>query len=93
LSSNIDLSNNCLDVKILPNPFKNNATVEITSSCHDAVLTLYDSYGRELGHELSINKGKSESHLLSGKNMLPGIYIVKVTDGANVVRKKMIKVE
>lgn len=93
LSANKDIDDTCLDIKILPNPFKNNATVEISSNCNDAQLSLYDSYGRELGNGIKISKGSSESHQLSGRNLVPGIYLVVVSDGVNVVRKKVVKVE
>lgn len=93
LSASEDLNESCLDVKILPNPFKNNATVEVSSNCYDALLSLYDAYGRELGNGLKISKGSSESHQLSGRNLVPGIYMIVVGDGVNVVRKKVVKVE
>lgn len=93
LSSNNEVDDSCLDLKVLANPFKNNATVEVKSNCNHAQLSLYDTYGRSLGNGLKIMKGSSETHQLSGRNLVPGIYMIVLSDGINVVRKKVVKVE
>lgn len=84
----------CLSLNILPNPFKYNATLEITSTCGDATLSLYDAYGRELGSGLNISQSSStSSHDLLGTNLTPGVYLLVLSDGINAVRKKVVKVE
>jgi hypothetical protein len=77
-----------MEVKIYPVPTRNNATVLLSETYEKAVVQVTDNSGRTIR---TIDLVKSNSTIL--KNLIPGVYIVKVTDvstGASVSKKLVV---
>lgn len=89
------VNNSHLSVKVMPNPFKDFFTLQITSLTSQPVqATIKDIYSRTIGnYNLFCNEGNNEFQInLMGKT-LSGTYIVVVNDNhGNSVSQKIVSV-
>lgn len=79
------------DVTIFPNPFDQQANVDLTLSQHATVLvSVFDMTGKLVSQQDQgeLTAGKHEI-LIDGKNLSDGIYLVRITAGESVVTRKV----
>lgn len=73
------------DIKIYPNPFENNITVDLKTDI-DTVIEIYDILGKRV-----LKKSISKTSVLNLQTLKSGMYIVKITQGNSTLTKKLIK--
>lgn len=77
-------SNSLTDLKVYPNPTQENFSVELQQGIFDLVIT--DLTGRKIYEQKNIF-GKTQ---IDSKTFIDGIYFVHVTNGNNMLNKKII---
>ena len=78
-------------IKIYPNPFTTNCTIELTEDAKNAptIFSLYDIEGRKI--EISILPLSTDNYyVLKRCRLKGGIYILSVKDNQNVFYKKLV---
>ncbi len=94
LISNVkeEVNQKCLSLNVYPNPFQNQTNINFQSNCnHSSVITIEDAFGRII---LNKNVNNEDDNLvLNGKNLVAGLYIIKLQSGNESVIKKLIKIE
>ena len=85
--SGIDMANKKdLDIKVYPNPFQNQLTVENNSNLVTDYL-IYDMTGKLLASAINQN-----TYSTFGLSTLPlGIYVLKIRNPAGIIQKKIVK--
>lgn len=81
-------------VHVYPNPAKGDVTVEATgvSSSHFNIQ-LMDTQAKIIYSATQENSNGNMSHTVLGGNIPPGVYFVKVSDGAQSTVKKLVKLD
>ena len=75
------------DAKIFPNPSASAFTLIITNTKRNYAIEVTDMYGRIVLHTNDIG----QQPYIFGQKFIPGIYIVKITDGDTIKTFKVIK--
>ena len=70
------------NIKLYPNPFHSQTTIQVNHILKDATLTLYNSYGQVVKQIKNISE---QTIILNRDNLTSGIYFVKLTRGANII--------
>jgi endonuclease I/chitodextrinase len=73
------------NLKLHPNPFKNNLTIDLKSSI-DTDIEIYDILGKRV-----LKSTISETSTLNLQALKTGIFIVKITQNNSTITKKLIK--
>lgn len=73
-------------IKVMPNPFNENATIQMESRFTDSEIHLFDC----LGNQVNYMKTSGEKLVLNRNNLSAGIYTLRLTSGDNVIYKKII---
>ena len=86
------LSVNGLDEKenhllVYPNPFNNELTINYELKNNKAILVIYNLVGKQILTQ-TITQNNTTINL---SNLVSGIYFLKVTDGSNLITRKVIK--
>jgi len=76
---------NAINVKLHPNPVKNNLTVDLKSNV-DTSIEIYDILGKRVFKNI-INKTSA----LNLQALKTGIYIVKISQNNSTITKKLVK--
>ena len=80
-------NNNTTAIKIYPNPAKNNLQIEGLSATEKTKLIIADLNGVARMSTVA----NSSSYNWNISNLKPGNYILRITNGSNVVTKKFLK--
>jgi len=76
---------NIANIKLHPNPIKNNLTLDLKSNI-DTNIEIYDILGKRV-YKNSINKTSN----LNLQDLKSGIYIVKISQNNTTITKKLVK--
>ena len=86
-SNVLAISNNTATVKVYPNPAKNNLQIEGLSATEKTKLVISDLNGVARMSAVA----NSSSYNWNISSLKPGNYILRITNGSNVVTKKFLK--
>lgn len=75
------------NIAVFPNPAHNVVTIRRSGSTRNAKLELTDLLGKVIMTE----NATDEFHTIDVSKLLPGIYLVKVSDGESIVVEKVLK--
>jgi hypothetical protein len=75
-----------MQMNIYPSPAAGNVTITIKNRTNENRLSVFNVLGEKVYTETLI----SEEKILNVENYLPGVYVVKITDGKNQLVKKLI---
>jgi hypothetical protein len=84
--------NNCLKATVYPNPFGSQLNLRINENCTNSIISysIVDAMGRIVVQSNTINKGETKE-ILSDQKIVAGIYFVKLSDGEQTSKIKVIK--
>jgi hypothetical protein len=71
-----------ITIKIYPNPFNWQTTIQVDHVLKNATLTLYNSYGQQVGQMKSIS---GQTIILHRDNLVNGLYFLKLTQDNKIV--------
>jgi len=91
LSNSMLLSEDNIQVKIYPNPFTQNATLEVEGKTYKELqLTIYDVSGRVVLEKQATSNNKVE---ISRGNLEPGVYFYQLSGGVTLINTGKIVVQ
>lgn len=74
--------NEKFEIKLYPNPFNLQTTIQVNHVLKDATLTLYNSYGQLVKQMKNITE---QTIILHRNNLINGLYFLKITQGNNII--------
>jgi len=75
------------DALIFPNPFSDEATLDLSNYNQQVEIEIYNLFGQRLYHEKSPNL----SSVKIGTGLAKGLYILSINDGNKRINKKIVK--
>jgi Secretion system C-terminal sorting domain len=88
-----NIDNYCVEVKAFPNPFQQSTNITIQSNCNSkSTIYIEDALGRSIATYRLDNRAE-QSIEFNGRQLSPGVYIIKVQSGNAIVTKKLMKIE
>ncbi len=98
-NNDVSVNHNMISIKSYPNPFFNNASIQIKSAINSKIeVSLYDIKGRKVSSSKCLaSEGDNNynlNHLFKGVEKLSsGIYFLKVSNNHETYCKKIIKIK
>ena len=75
------------ELRVYPNPFSTSATVQTDKTLNNAMLTLYDAFGRQV---LQMDNITGRSITLQRENLATGVYSIRLTEGNKLLATQRI---
>ena len=79
-------------ISVYPNPAENIAFVNFNTAGAEAKLTVYNALGELINsYDLTTTLGTNYQQRLDLSNMAPGVYMIHVTNGSQIVSQHLVK--
>ena len=74
-------------LRAFPNPFRVHTTFSFANPQKDVQVTIFDIVGRRILKKQGI---KTSVYVWNPRNLAPGVYVAKISDGQNIYSKKIL---